>query len=54
MKLCKDCGVNQVKVGVDKDGNGRCWYCFYIDLYGKERGEFIYKSIFKDKVNDEK
>lgn len=54
MKLCKDCGINTVKVGIDNDGNGRCWKCFYVDLYGYKRGMFVYKSIFKDKVNDER
>jgi hypothetical protein len=53
MKLCKTCGINPVKVGIDEQGNGRCWKCWYVNLYGKERGMFIYKSIFKDKVKDE-
>jgi hypothetical protein len=54
MKQCCTCNINSVKVATDKEGNGWCWRCYYINLYGKERGEFIYKSIFKDKVNDEK
>jgi hypothetical protein len=53
MKQCDICKVNPVKIAQTNIGDV-CWRCYYINLYGYKRGMFVYKSIFKEKVNDEK